>query len=87
MFTHANIKRPGCTSIVIHVAISITAGDTIDASWLQRNTSRVTTLNHQTPSIDPVGENKLVFSCIQIFLQGYKKGMIRYKNEGFARTT
>ena len=86
MLTHANIQRPRCTPIVVHVAVSTTTGNSVYTSRLQRTTSRVTTLDHQTSSVDPISEDKLIYSCIQKLLKKYKKWVIWYKNEDFIRT-
>ena len=85
MLTHANIEWSGCSTIVVLVAV--TTWSAIHTSWLQRITSRVTPSNHQISSVNPVSENKnifsCIFSCIQKFFQEQKR-VIRNKNLYFA---
>ena len=82
MFTHANIDRSGCSSIVVLVAA--TTWSMVHPSWWQRITRRVTPSNHQISSVNPVSENKDIFSCIQKLFQEHKQWVIRNKKEYFA---
>ena len=65
MFSQANLKRSGCTSIVIEVAGVNFAWNMIYTTMLSGITSRAKTSNQLVSRSIPVGENKSVFSAIQ----------------------
>ena len=64
MLTHANIEWSGCSTIVVHVAVSSTTWSAIHTSLLQRITSRVTPSKYQISGVNPISENKKILSCI-----------------------